>query len=139
MVRRCVGMSYSSDLVKVRRLIESGMARAIREAAGQSLTELAKTTEVDRSTVWRWEHGQRRARGEAAIRYLRVLEELGELMPLMVGLLSFFVGLIPAMADLRTVNDLAEILRTTPTAVRRLRERGSLPPAFKIGARLLWD
>ena len=70
-------MSHTSDLAKVRRLTGSGVARVIRESAGVSLTEVAQGAEVDRSTVWRWERGQRRPTGEAAIRYLRVLEELG--------------------------------------------------------------
>jgi excisionase family DNA binding protein len=43
------------------------------------------------------------------------------------------------MSDLLTVDDLASLLRTTPTAVRRLRERGTLPPAIKVGSRVLWD
>jgi excisionase family DNA binding protein len=39
---------------------------------------------------------------------------------------------------LLTVQDVADMLRTTPTGVRRLRERGTLPPAVKVGARVLW-
>jgi DNA-binding transcriptional regulator YiaG len=70
-------LSYSSDLTKIRRLTESGVARVVRESQGLSLTEIARSAAVDRSTIWRWEHGQRRPQGDAAIRYLRVLEELG--------------------------------------------------------------
>jgi predicted DNA-binding transcriptional regulator AlpA len=43
------------------------------------------------------------------------------------------------IARLVTVEDYAELLRTTPTAIRRLRERGTLPPAIKVGVRVLWD
>jgi predicted DNA-binding transcriptional regulator AlpA len=38
-----------------------------------------------------------------------------------------------------TVEDMAVVLRTTETGVRRMRERGTLPPAVKIGSRILWD
>jgi DNA-binding transcriptional regulator YiaG len=63
-------------LVRVRKLAASGAARAIRQAAGLSLAELARAAEVDKSTVWRWEMRRRRPRGAAAERYLRVLEDL---------------------------------------------------------------
>ena len=69
-------MSYSTDLLKMRRLAQTGMARTIREAAGLSLTEVARSAGVDRTTVFRWEHAERRPSGDAAIRYLRMLEEL---------------------------------------------------------------
>lgn len=42
-------------------------------------------------------------------------------------------------APLFTVDDFAARIRTTPTAIRRMRERGTLPPAIKVGARILWD
>lgn len=37
-----------------------------------------------------------------------------------------------------TVDDLAERWRTTPKAVHNQRHRGELPPAFRVGRRLLW-
>jgi DNA-binding transcriptional regulator YiaG len=73
------GRAMSSDvarLARVRRLAASGAARAIREEAGLSLTELAAGVQVDRVTVHRWERGSRRPTGPAALRYLDVLEEL---------------------------------------------------------------
>jgi DNA-binding transcriptional regulator YiaG len=63
-------------LIRVRRLASTGAARAIRLAADLSLTEMGALVNVDRTTVWRWEMAQRRPRGEAARRYLSVLEEL---------------------------------------------------------------
>jgi DNA-binding transcriptional regulator YiaG len=66
-----------SDLVKIRWMTETGTARAIRVNAGLSLSEIARDADVDRTTVHRWETGRRRPRGEAALRYLHVLEELG--------------------------------------------------------------
>jgi DNA-binding transcriptional regulator YiaG len=63
-------------LTRLRRLVESGAARAIRESAGLSYSEAGSGAKVDRITIYRWEHGQRRPHGEAALRYLELLEEL---------------------------------------------------------------
>ena len=53
-----------------------GTARAIREDAGLSLTELANEIDVDRTTIHRWEKGTRRPSGAGAIRYLKALDKL---------------------------------------------------------------
>jgi DNA-binding transcriptional regulator YiaG len=66
----------AKDLIRVRRLAATGAARAMREDAGLSLSELADAAQVHKVTVFRWEHGQRRPRGTAALRYLEVLDEL---------------------------------------------------------------
>ncbi len=66
----------AKDLIRVRRLVSTGAARAIREGAGLSYGELAKEAGVDKSSVFRWERGLRRPRGEAAARYLAALDEL---------------------------------------------------------------
>jgi DNA-binding transcriptional regulator YiaG len=71
-----VAMEDVKDLPKLRRLVETGVARAIREDAELSLAEMAAPVQVHRTTILRWERGERRPRGAAAIRYLRVLEEL---------------------------------------------------------------
>ena len=63
-------------LTKLRRLVETGAARAIREAAGLSLSEASAGARVNRVTRYRWEHQQRRPHGEPALRYLALLEEL---------------------------------------------------------------
>lgn len=70
-------MTDHRRLMRVRRLAETGAARAIRQSAGLSLTELGEAAGVDRTSVWRWETGRRRPRGAAALRYLEVLEEIG--------------------------------------------------------------
>jgi len=64
------------ELIRVRRLATTGAARAMREDAGLSLSELAAAVQVHKVTIFRWEHGQRRPRGEAARRYLEVLDGL---------------------------------------------------------------
>jgi DNA-binding transcriptional regulator YiaG len=72
-------MDGADDLVMVTRaraLSSSGMARSIRIAAGASLPEFARVCGVSVSTVWRWERSQRRPRGEPAVRYAHLLEEL---------------------------------------------------------------
>lgn len=43
---------------------------------------------------------------------------------------------LPRMLSIRHV---APILGRSETAVRSLRQRGSLPPAYKIGRSLQWD
>jgi DNA-binding transcriptional regulator YiaG len=78
----CVAEVYDSamdvrDLQRLRRMCGLGVARTIRQEAGLSLTEAAGASDVDRTTIYRWERGRRRPRpGPAAARYLRLLEEL---------------------------------------------------------------
>ena len=60
----------------VRRLAGSGEARRLREAAGISGPEMADAIGCAVSTLWRWEGGQRRPHGPAAVRYAEVLSEL---------------------------------------------------------------
>jgi len=65
-------------LTRARSFAESGAARSIRIAADLSLREVASAAGVSVSTLWRWENQQRRPRGDAAIRYSQVLDELME-------------------------------------------------------------
>jgi DNA-binding transcriptional regulator YiaG len=65
-------------LTRIRRLVASGAARAIRESAGLSLDEASASANVNRITIHRWERGQRKPHGEAALRYLTLLEELSK-------------------------------------------------------------
>lgn len=64
------------DLARLRGLCETGMARHIRLAAGLSQAEVANEIDADVSVISRWETGERRPRGTAASRYLRVLDSL---------------------------------------------------------------
>ena len=66
----------TTELARVRELAASDTARAIRRLNRLSLNEVAVEVGVAISTVWRWENGQRRPHGEAAIRYGRLLDEL---------------------------------------------------------------
>lgn len=65
------------ELARVRQLVSSGEARAIRCAAGVSQGEVAAAVGVEPPTISRWERGLRQPRGGAAIRYLRILDRLG--------------------------------------------------------------
>jgi DNA-binding transcriptional regulator YiaG len=73
-----MSMSDVKRLVRMRRLAETGAARAMREAAGLSLSEAGAGAKVDRTTIHRWEHGSRRPNGDAALRYLALLEEMSQ-------------------------------------------------------------
>ena len=63
-------------LSRARGLAASGEARERRLAARLSIAELAAEVGVAPATVSRWESGQRRPRGAAAIRYERLLDDL---------------------------------------------------------------
>jgi len=64
-------------LTKLRNLLRSGGAEAIRLAAGLSYKEAASTpVGVSPVTIWRWEKHVRTPHGEAGLRYLDRLEQL---------------------------------------------------------------
>ena len=65
-------------LARVRRMIKSGEAKAIRIENGLSLAEMGSCIGkgVGPGTVWRWEEGQRIPRGELGLAYLAALEAL---------------------------------------------------------------
>jgi DNA-binding transcriptional regulator YiaG len=63
-------------LSEVRRLAETGEARQIRLRARLSTVHFARVVGVTHPTILRWERGQRRPNGEAALRYLDLLTAL---------------------------------------------------------------
>jgi transcriptional regulator with XRE-family HTH domain len=69
-------MSDLERIAWVRRLARNGGARAIREAAGVSASELARAIDASPGAVSSWERGLRLPREEAALRYAHALEEL---------------------------------------------------------------
>jgi DNA-binding transcriptional regulator YiaG len=69
-------MSQSERLIRIRQMAETGEARRLREAANLSLRELAPDVLVDASTLARWETGECRPRGAAALRWERALRRL---------------------------------------------------------------
>lgn len=68
--------SEIQHLAWVRAAAESGVARRIRVANRLSLGDMARETGVHETTVWKWEVAKRRPRGEAALRYAAVLQQL---------------------------------------------------------------
>jgi DNA-binding transcriptional regulator YiaG len=73
-------------LVTVRQLARSGRARELREAAGLSIGEIAPMIGVTSTTIWRWELGQRKPKGEAALRYAAFLLALQTRAPALAGI-----------------------------------------------------
>ena len=70
--------SRAAALAHVRALTSSGAARSIRLAARLSLGDIVTELpgHVSRSTVLRWERGERLPRGEAALSYGALLDRL---------------------------------------------------------------
>lgn len=66
-------------LARARRYAQDGTARAIREAHGLSLANMAEGIGVVTATIWRWEHGETEPRGMAAVRWCQLLEDLQKL------------------------------------------------------------
>jgi DNA-binding transcriptional regulator YiaG len=64
-------------IIEARRALSDGRARALREEAGLSQSEVARTLRVTPQAVTRWETGSRTPRGDTALRYARFLARLG--------------------------------------------------------------
>ena len=64
------------DASWVRRLTITGGARALRQAARVSASEVARQIGASPSTVCRWERGERRPTGDVGARYVRLLRDL---------------------------------------------------------------
>ncbi len=58
------------------RCAEDGSGRRIRQQAHVPMSEIAEQIGVKVPTISRWENGQRRPRGEAAIRWAALLVSL---------------------------------------------------------------
>jgi transcriptional regulator with XRE-family HTH domain len=63
-------------VVWVRRAAGNGSARAIREGAGLTVSEVARELGVSAGAVSRWERGQRMPRGDVATRWAALLRQL---------------------------------------------------------------
>jgi DNA-binding transcriptional regulator YiaG len=58
------------------RLRDRRTARAIRIRAGITEAQMAQALNVSQSTISRWEGGSRQPRGQAAVRWVQILNEL---------------------------------------------------------------
>jgi DNA-binding transcriptional regulator YiaG len=78
-------MTPSSDdsgavtVARVRSQLQSGEARAIREQAGLSQQEIARSLGVHELSVNAWETGRKVPRYDAALAYARLLDQLQDL------------------------------------------------------------
>lgn len=63
-------------LAAARTHAATGTGKAIRIQAGLSMAEVAKAVGVAEPTVWRWERGDHKPRGAAAIRWAELLHDL---------------------------------------------------------------
>jgi DNA-binding transcriptional regulator YiaG len=71
-----VKASELNELAQLRALMASGAARSIRESKQITLGEGAEAGRLAKSTLSRWERGQRLPTGKAAVRYMKVLRSL---------------------------------------------------------------
>jgi DNA-binding transcriptional regulator YiaG len=62
--------------VRVRALVKSGSAKALRESRGLGVSEIARAAGVSPRSLYRWERHLAMPHGPAALRYLQVLEDL---------------------------------------------------------------
>lgn len=67
-----------AELARIRSLVGTGAARPIRQNAGLSLGEIAKSIGVSPGTVLRWENRERVPHGAPAVAYGRLLATLLE-------------------------------------------------------------
>lgn len=63
-------------LARLREMCRSGEAKAIRERADVSLSEVSTEAGTSPQCVSRWENGTRKPTGEAALRYAALLGRL---------------------------------------------------------------
>jgi len=75
-LEREAGETNAVALARVRALAANGSAEVIRKAAYLTRGDFAREVGVDPGTVRRWELKISPPSGEAAIRYLRLLDEL---------------------------------------------------------------
>jgi DNA-binding transcriptional regulator YiaG len=69
--------STAERLARLRALLASGEAQRIRQQHYLSLNEIGRSIgSSDGSGVGRWERGERLPRGQAALRYLALLDRL---------------------------------------------------------------
>ena len=64
------------ELSALRALLRSGAARSIRTAADLSLGEVAQVLGTSKTSILRWERGERVPRGDLALAYWRLLQQL---------------------------------------------------------------
>jgi len=70
-------VSELQQRARLARTIRDGRAREIRQEANVTQAEVASELGVTKAAVSAWELGRRRPRGELALRYGQLLDEIG--------------------------------------------------------------
>ena len=68
-------------LARLRTLMRTGAAKSIRLDSGVSLPEVARDIGVSHTTIYRWENDMNEPKGDPALCYLDLLDELAEVTP----------------------------------------------------------
>jgi DNA-binding transcriptional regulator YiaG len=63
-------------LAAAQTAAKTGRARRIRESAGLSISDIARSVEIATATGSRWESGQRRPTGVRAVAWIDLLDAL---------------------------------------------------------------
>jgi len=142
----------TTKLARLNRLCRSGEAREIRIRAGVSLAMVAEESGTPYAgNVSRWENAKRLPKGEAALRYLEVLDELAGVaaspdpMPraaahvsISQAFLMIFFVMAAVMGRFFTMPEASDELGGTPSAktLYRLAREGHLP-VKRIGRKLV--
>lgn len=69
-------MSLIDEVRAAQSLPDPSVARLIRLSAGVSQERLARELGVHRTTLYRWEAGERRPRGNDRVKYVALLRDL---------------------------------------------------------------
>jgi DNA-binding transcriptional regulator YiaG len=78
LIVRCMTSTDVVGIARMRAQLSNGEARAMRECARVSRAEIAAALGVHETAVEKWESGTRSPRGEVALRYKHLLEQLAE-------------------------------------------------------------
>jgi DNA-binding transcriptional regulator YiaG len=71
------GRSRLAALARLRRMLETGQAEALRKRVGLSRREMAKLLSVEHTSIWRWETQPSMPRDkDVALAWLELLDEL---------------------------------------------------------------
>ena len=68
------------DLVETKRLPSLSARKELRKSARLTLADLAGQAGVTKQTVWLWEAGRTEPRGSNRLAYVKILDELKELL-----------------------------------------------------------
>ena len=68
------------DLVEAKRLPSPSARKELRKSAELTLADVASRAGVTKQTVWLWEAGRTEPRGSNRLAYVKILDELKQLL-----------------------------------------------------------